>query len=73
MKLFPVLIIMPVIQIVWILFSMISGSLYFQEYRALGPLSGSMFGLGVLILLAGVWLLTGGGAAMAQVCAAVRV
>jgi hypothetical protein len=32
-----------------------------------------MFGLGVLILLAGVWLLTGGGAAMAQVCAAVRV
>lgn len=30
-------------------------------------LSGSMFGLGVVVLLAGVFLLTGGQAAMAQV------
>ncbi|KAL4430976.1 hypothetical protein ABPG75_006232 [Micractinium tetrahymenae] len=60
MKLFPVLIIMPIIQIVWVLFSLISGSLYYEEYKTLNALSGSMFGLGVVVLLVGVHLLTGG-------------
>ncbi|KAL4426811.1 hypothetical protein ABPG77_006597 [Micractinium sp. CCAP 211/92] len=60
MKLFPVLIIMPIIQIVWVLFSLISGSLYYEEYKTLNALSGSMFGLGVVVLLLGVHLLTGG-------------
>lgn len=50
----------PAPQIVWVLFSMISGSLYYQEYKTLNALSGSMFALGVVVLLAGVWLLTGG-------------
>lgn len=142
MKLFPVLIIMPIIQIVWVLFSLISGSLYYQvgvprpqprlasspsarvaaapakapvkhscgcpclvghrsprswqlcwwacgctasvgctaclrrvpcclgapqEYKTLNALSGSMFGLGVVVLLVGVHLLTGGKPAVQQV------
>jgi hypothetical protein len=49
---------MPVLQVAWVLFSMISGSLYYQETAQMDTLELSMFITGTLILLAGVWLLT---------------
>ena len=51
---------MPILQIVWVLFSIVSGSLYYQEYKTLTALSGSMFGVGILVMLAGIVLLTSG-------------
>ncbi len=49
---------MPVLQVSWVLFSMISGSLYYQESAAMDTLELSMFLTGTVVLLAGVWLLT---------------
>ncbi|GAB4817643.1 hypothetical protein N2152v2_004689 [Parachlorella kessleri] len=57
LRLFPVSIIMPILQIVWVLFSIVCGSLYYQEYKTLTPLSGGMFAAGVVIMLAGIGFL----------------
>jgi hypothetical protein len=46
---FPAMIIVPTLQIAWTLFSILSGMLYFQEYRGLTPLDASMFALGVTV------------------------
>ncbi len=60
LRLFPVSIIMPILQIVWVLFSIVSGSLYYQEYKTLDALSGSMFGVGIVIMIIGILFLTSG-------------
>ena len=57
LRLFPVSIIMPILQIVWVLFSIVCGSLYYQEYKTLTPLSGGMFAAGVVIMLVGIGFL----------------
>jgi hypothetical protein len=49
---------MPILQIVWVLFSIVSGSLYYQEYKTLNALSGGMFAAGVVIMLVGIGFLT---------------
>ncbi len=58
LKMFPVSIIMPTLQVGWILLSMISGSLYFQEIQAMTLLEKIMFGVGTAILITGVYLIT---------------
>jgi hypothetical protein len=46
---FPAMVIVPVMQISWTLFSIISGMLYFQEYLGFTPLKSVMFPIGVLV------------------------
>lgn len=58
LKLFPVSIIMPVLQVGWIILSMISGSLYYKEMSAMSTLQKVMFGVGTAVLVAGVSLIT---------------
>ncbi|GFR43906.1 hypothetical protein Agub_g5040, partial [Astrephomene gubernaculifera] len=58
LRMFPAMIIVPVMQISWTLFSIISGMLYFQEYADFTPLKSVMFPIGVLVVFVGVFLLT---------------
>ena len=58
LKMFPVSIIMPTLQVGWILLSMISGSLYFQEIENMILVEKIMFGVGTVILITGVYLIT---------------
>lgn len=46
---FPAMIIVPLMQIAWSLFSIVSGMIYFQEYKTFTTLSACMFGLGVVV------------------------
>ena len=50
--------IIPVLQVVWTLFSIVGGGVYFKEFRALGRVEVLMFTLGVLIVMGGVYLLS---------------
>ncbi|KAK9803832.1 hypothetical protein WJX73_005110 [Symbiochloris irregularis] len=58
LKEFPSIVIVPMMQISWTLFSIVSGGIYFKEYRTFTALSGFMFTVGVLVVCAGVYLLT---------------
>eukprot|EP00890_Picochlorum_soloecismus_P005143 jgi/Picsp_1/562/NSC_00559-R1_protein len=58
LRLFPVSIIMPVLQVGWVILSMVSGSVYFQETADMGTVEKIMFGVGTVILIVGVWLIT---------------
>ena len=58
LKMFPVSVIMPTLQVGWILLSMVSGSLYFQEIQDMTVLEKIMFGIGTAILISGVYLIT---------------
>ena len=49
LRLFPAVVIVPTMQISWTLFSVISGGIYYQEYKAFTPFTASMFALGVLV------------------------
>ena len=49
LKEFPSIVIVPMMQISWTLFSIVSGGIYFKEYRTFTLLSGFMFSLGVLV------------------------
>lgn len=49
LKEFPSIVIVPMMQISWTLFSIVSGGIYFQEYSTFTALSGFMFTLGVLV------------------------
>ncbi|KAL0035114.1 hypothetical protein WJX79_001421 [Trebouxia sp. C0005] len=62
LRLFPAVVIVPTMQISWTLFSVVSGGIYYQEYHAFTAFTASMFGLGVLIIFVGVYLLSGGSA-----------
>ena len=46
---FPSSVIVPMMQISWTMFSILSGGIYFHEYRVFTLLSGSMFALGVVV------------------------
>mmetsp|Transcript_29842 Transcript_29842/g.65998 ORF Transcript_29842/g.65998 Transcript_29842/m.65998 type:complete len:724 (-) Transcript_29842:358-2529(-) len=61
LRMFPALIIVPLMQIAWTLFSIISGMIYFEEYKTFTTLSACMFALGVTIVFLGVYLLTRNG------------
>lgn len=52
LRLFPGLVIVPTMQISWTLFSILSGMMYFEEYRAMSPLGAVMCSLGVAVRLA---------------------
>lgn len=58
LKMFPVSVIMPVLQVGWLLLSMLSGALYFQELEMMGTLQRIMFGVGTCVLLLGVVCIT---------------
>lgn len=58
LRLFPAVIIVPTLQIFWTLFSIICGGIYFDEFSTFTPLATGMFALGVLLIFAGVLLLT---------------
>jgi hypothetical protein len=49
LKLFPAIVIVPTMQISWTLFSIISGMIYYQEYRGFTVLSSVMFCAGVMV------------------------
>jgi len=49
LNMFPAMVIVPTLQICWTLFSIVSGMLYFQEYRDMHGLQAAMFALGVLV------------------------
>ncbi|KAG2439261.1 hypothetical protein HXX76_004622 [Chlamydomonas incerta] len=66
LRMFPAMIIVPVMQISWTLFSIISGMLYFQEYLGFTPIKSVMFPIGVLVVFVGVFLLTQSGGAAKQ-------
>eukprot|EP00798_Chlamydomonas_sp_ICE-L_P025205 gene25205-10848_t len=55
---FPAMLIVPLMQICWTLFSIISGMLFWQEYKVFTTLMAVMFTIGVLIVFVGVYLLT---------------
>ena len=55
---FDAVFIIPVLQVIWILFSIISGGLYFKEFESLDVFDGIMFIAGVLLILIGVFLLS---------------
>ncbi|GIL93388.1 hypothetical protein Vretimale_17472 [Volvox reticuliferus] len=63
LRMFPAMIIVPLLQIAWTLFSIVSGMLYFQEYKGFTTLKAIMFPVGVLIVFIGVFILTSGGRA----------
>lgn len=58
LKMFPVSIIMPTLQVGWILLSMASGSIYFKEIQGMNTIEQIMFGVGTVILITGVYLIT---------------
>jgi len=58
LQLFPALIIVPLMQINWTLFSIVSGGMYFKEFEEFSADQAVLFVLGVLIVLAGVILLS---------------
>lgn len=58
---FDVMTSMPAMQVGWILFSLVSGGLYFEEFNGFGALQWGMFSLGVVGVIAGVVCICQGG------------
>lgn len=65
LKLFPAMIIIPMMQINWTLFSIVSGGMYFQEFRDFSTMNMCVFCAGVGIVLIGVTTLSTAKSAMA--------
>lgn len=57
LQLFDAVVIVPLLQIVWVLLIMVSGNLYFQEFNRFSSLQLAMFGVGMALLLLGIWCL----------------
>ena len=55
--LFPAVVIIPLLEIVWVLFIMVSGGIYFGDFEKFSKLEAAMFGIGVFILLLGIFCL----------------
>eukprot|EP01006_Ploeotia_vitrea_P038323 TRINITY_DN66226_c8_g2_i2.p1 TRINITY_DN66226_c8_g2~~TRINITY_DN66226_c8_g2_i2.p1 ORF type:complete len:593 (-),score=259.41 TRINITY_DN66226_c8_g2_i2:106-1884(-) len=55
---FDALYVVPVFQSFWIICSVVSGLIFFGEYRTMGATSAVMFPLGVLTTVTGVWVLS---------------
>ena len=49
LRMFPAMLIVPLMQIAWTLFSIVSGMIYFQEYLGFTTLKAIMFTVGVLV------------------------
>eukprot|EP00887_Chlorella_sp_A99_P005493 scaffold1.g5493.t1 len=67
LKLFPVSLIYPVLMTIWLMTSVIAGSMYYQEYKAMATLARIMYGVGMAILLAGMFVLSEEAARNSQV------
>ena len=55
--LFPAVVIIPMLEILWVLFIMISKGIYFGDFEKFSKLELAMFGTGVFILLLGIFCL----------------
>ena len=55
--LFPAVVIIPMMEILWVLFIMVSGGIYFGDFDKFSKLELAMFGTGVFILLLGIFCL----------------
>lgn len=55
--LFPAVVIVPMLEIQWVLFIMVSGGLYFGDFEIFSKLQLAMFGVGVFVLLLGIFCL----------------
>ena len=53
LKLYDALFIIPAMQCVWLLFGILGGQVFYQEYKQMTPLSSVFFCVGVTILLIG--------------------
>ncbi len=49
LRLFSVMVIVPLLQICWVLFSTVSGLVYFKEYESFSALQSGMFVLGIFV------------------------
>lgn len=49
LQLFPAIMIVPMMQISWTLFSILSGGIYFQEYKMLNAAQGCGYAAGVVV------------------------
>jgi hypothetical protein len=58
MALFPIIIMVPVLQVVWMVFSITTGGIFYREFQAMSALQIGMFCTGVVLLMAGIVLLT---------------
>ena len=57
LMLFPAVVIVPMLEIQWVLFIMVSGGLYFRDFETFSKLQLAMFGVGVFVLLLGIFCL----------------
>ena len=55
--LFPAVVIVPMLEILWVLFIMVSGGIYFGDFEKFSQLQLAMFGVGVFVLLLGIFCL----------------
>ena len=55
--LFPGVVIIPMLEILWVLFILVSGGIYFGDFETFSKLELAMFGTGVFILLLGIFCL----------------
>ena len=55
--LFPAVVIIPMLEILWVLFIMVSGGIYFGDFEEFSRLQLAMFGAGIFILLLGIFCL----------------
>ncbi|GBG85711.1 hypothetical protein CBR_g40440 [Chara braunii] len=58
LAMFDAILIVPMLQIVWTFFSISTGFVYFEEYQVFNSFKASMFGLGVLCIICGMFLLS---------------
>eukprot|EP00656_Telonema_subtile_P009459 TRINITY_DN14445_c0_g1_i1.p1 TRINITY_DN14445_c0_g1~~TRINITY_DN14445_c0_g1_i1.p1 ORF type:complete len:276 (-),score=62.92 TRINITY_DN14445_c0_g1_i1:57-884(-) len=58
LKMFDALYVVPVYQIFWIVMGILSGLIFYQEYRNLDPVSSWMFAVGCVVNLVGVIILS---------------
>ena len=52
--LFPAMVIVPMLEVMWMLFILVSGGIYFRDFQTFSKLQLAMFGVGVFILLLGM-------------------
>jgi len=52
------LLVVPIYQTFWVMVSIIAGGIYFKEFQSFSALSGTMFVVGVLVALSGIFYLT---------------
>jgi len=57
LKMYDALFIIPMLQVIWLLFGVLGGGIFYDEFRALSTTASIMFAVGILILVSGVVLL----------------